>query len=278
MDISARGYVNPDLLWSPETLHDQLERPNIKIIDTRPAEEFAKSRIPGARHFDLYFVNTYDTDPVPLNSFAKMWADMLGWRGVAETDTIVFYGDFTDMCAARGFWFAEYLGHPDLHVLDGGISAWIKAGLPLGTLSDPPKPTKFKPRLINEKVATREDVLSAIDNPECIIVDNRSHEEFIGTDQRARHGGAIPSARHRDWVDLYDDRRGCMKDAKQLSDAFLSIDAHPDKDIIVYCNTGYRSAHAYLALRLLNYPRVRNYVGSWQEWGNRDDVPIESRG
>ncbi len=278
MEISARGYVNPDLLWSPKTLKSQLERPDLKIIDTRPAEEFAKSRIPGARHFDLYFVNTYDSDPVPLKSFTKMWADMLGWRGITETDTIVFYGDFTDMCAARGFWFAEYLGHSDVHVLDGGISAWKKAGLPFGALSDPPKPTKFKVQLIDEKVATRKDVLSAIDNPECIIIDNRSYEEFIGTDKRARHGGAIPSAQHRDWVDLYDDSSGCMKDAKQLSDAFLSVDAHPDKDITVYCNTGYRSAHAYLALRLLNYPRVRNYVGSWQEWGNRDDVPIEFRG
>lgn len=278
MDISARGYVNPDLLWSPETLRDRLAHPNVKIIDTRPAEKFAKSRIPGARHFDLYFVNTYDSDPVPLNSFTRMWADLLGWRGVTETDTIVFYGDFTDMCAARGFWFAEYLGHPDVHVLDGGISAWIDADYPLGTLSDPPRPTKFKARPIKEKVATRKDILSAIDHPECVIIDNRSREEFVGADRRAKHGGAIPSARHRDWVDLYDDSTGCMKDASQLKDAFLSIDASPDKDITVYCNTGYRSAHAYLALRLLNYPRIRNYVGSWQEWGNRDDVPIESPG
>lgn len=278
MDISARGYVNPDLLWSPETLRGQLAHPNVKIIDTRPAEKFAKSRIPGARHFDLYFVNTYDSDPVPLNSFSRMWADLLGWRGVTETDTIVFYGDFTDMCAARGFWFAEYLGHSDVHVLDGGISAWIDADYPLGTLSDPPRPTKFKARPIKEKVATRIDVLSAIDHPECVIIDNRSREEFVGADRRAKHGGAIPSARHRDWVDLYDDSTGCMKDASQLKDAFLSIDASPDKDITVYCNTGYRSAHAYLALRLLNYPRIRNYVGSWQEWGNRDDVPIELPG
>ena len=181
MDISARGYVNPDLLWSPETLQGQLESPNVKIIDTRPAEKFAESRIPGARHFDLYFVNTYDSDTVPLNSFARMWGDLLGWRGITETDTIVFYGDFTDMCAARGFWFAEYLGHQDVHVLDGGISAWIEAGLPLGTLSDPPKPTKFKINPIEEKVATRKSVLSAIDNPECIIIDNRSHGEFVGT-------------------------------------------------------------------------------------------------
>jgi thiosulfate/3-mercaptopyruvate sulfurtransferase len=105
MDIAARDYANPDLLWSPEYLNTQLGRPDLKIIDTRPAEAFAKGRIPGARHFDLYFVNTDDTDPAPLNAFTRMWANLLGWRGVQATDTIVFYGAFTDMCAARGFWF-----------------------------------------------------------------------------------------------------------------------------------------------------------------------------
>ena len=122
MDIAARSYLNSDLLWSPETLCEQLGRPGLAIIDTRPAEMFAKGRIPGARHFDLYFINTDDTDPAPLASFTRMWANLLGWRGVRESDTIVFYGGFTDMCAARGFWFAEYLGNADVHVLDSGMT------------------------------------------------------------------------------------------------------------------------------------------------------------
>ena len=131
MDIAARGYVNPDLLWSPETLRQRLGHSGLAMIDTRSAETFAKGRIPGARHFDLYFVNTDDTDPAPLASFTRMWANLLGWRGVRETDTIVFCGEFTDMCVARGFWFAEYLGHADVHVLDGGMAAWKQAGLPV---------------------------------------------------------------------------------------------------------------------------------------------------
>jgi thiosulfate/3-mercaptopyruvate sulfurtransferase len=274
MGIAARGYVNPDLMWSAETLGERLGRPGLSIIDTRPAEMFAKGRIPGARHFDLYFVNTDDTDPAPLAAFTRMWANLLGWRGVRSSDTIVFIGAFTDMCAARGFWFAEYLGNADVHVLDGGMAAWSAAGLAIESASDTPKPVKFAIDPVADSVATYSSILDALDDPDCVIVDNRSREEFVGTDRRARHGGAIPGAKHRDWEELYDHDSGCMKSADELRALFVPLGATPDKDITLYCNTGYRSAHAYLALRLLDYPRVRNYVGSWQEWGNRDGLPI----
>ena len=142
------------------------------------------------------------------------------------------------------------------------------------TESTPPKPQKFNIKTALDTVATYSSILTAIDDPDCVIIDNRSHDEFVGVDRRARHGGAIPTAKHRDWEDLYDHDTGCMKSASALRDAFETLGATPDKDITLYCNTGYRSAHAYLALRLLNYPRIRNYVGSWQEWGNRDGLPI----
>lgn len=266
-------YANPELLWSSETLAERLPLPGLSIVDTRPAELFANGHIPGARHFDPYFVNCDDTDPAPLRSFTRMWSDMLAWRGVSETDTIVFYGAFTDMCAARAWWFVEYLGHEDVHVLDGGIAAWTAAGLALETDTEPPKPAKFKYETAFDTVATYTSVLEAIDDPDRVILDNRSRAEFEGTDPRARNNGAIPSAKHLNWVDLYDDT-GCMKPADQLREAFEAHGATPDKEITLYCNTGYRSAHAYLALRLLGYPRLRNYVGSWQEWGNRDGMPI----
>ncbi len=267
-------YTNPELLWSPETLRDRLGQPGLSIIDTRPAELFSQGHIPGARHFDPYFVNCDDTDPAPLASFTRMWANLLGWRGVTATDTIVFYGAFSDMCVARAYWFAEYLGHAKVHVLDGGIAAWAAAGLSATAEGEPPKPVKYTFSGVPDRVATYRGILDAIDDPGCLIVDNRSRAEFEGTDIRARHGGAIPGARHRDWVDLYDHASGCMKPADALRHAFESLGATPDKDITLYCNTGYRSAHGYLALRLLDYPRIRNYVGSWQEWGNREGLPI----
>lgn len=269
--------VQRDLLWSTGDLAARIGKPGVAIVDTRPAELFSCGRIPGARHFDPYFVNCDDTSEAPLASFTRMWANMLGWRGVKPTDTIVFYGAFSDMCAARCFWFAEYLGHKDVHVLDGGMRTWEAAGLEIETMSTPPSPAKFTFSAEPHRVATRAQVLAAISDPGSVILDNRSFAEFTGADRRAKHGGAVPGARHCDWETLYDTTTGKLKQPDALHDLFRAAGATPDKDIIVYCNTGYRSAHAYLALRLLGYPRIRNYVGSWQEWGNRDDVPIVRR-
>jgi thiosulfate/3-mercaptopyruvate sulfurtransferase len=274
MSVSPDTATNPELLWTPGKLGELLSTPGVAIVDTRPAELFAAGRIPGARHFDPYFVNCDDTDPAPLASFTRMWANMLGWRGVKPTDTIVFYGAFTDMCAARGFWFAEYLGCKNVHVLDGGIKAWVEAGLPTERESAPPQPNKFPFEAVPGRVAAYASILAALDDSTAVILDNRSRDEFIGEDRRARYGGAIPSARHCDWEDLYDHATGRMKPLPVLREIFEALGVTPASEITVYCNTGFRSAHAYLALRLLGYPNVRNYVGSWQEWGNREGLPI----
>ncbi len=266
--------ANPDLLWSVEKLKDALGTPGLSVVDTRQAEHFAGGRIAGARHFDPYFVNCDDTDPAPLASFTRMWANMLGWRGVRPTDAIVFYGAFTDMCAARGFWFAEYLGCKNVHVLDGGMKAWTEAGLPIERDSVPAPPVKFAFEPVPERVATYSSILADIDDPQSLILDNRSPAEFSGADRRAKYGGAIPSSVNCDWENLYDHATGRLKSPAALRDIFEAHGVVPDKNITVYCNTGFRSAHAYLALRLLGYPNVRNYVGSWQEWGNREGLPI----
>lgn len=274
MSEKQSGAANPNLLWSAEKLHAALGSPGLSIVDTRQAEAFAAGRVPGARHFDPYFVNCDDTDPAPLASFTRMWANMLGWRGVKSTDTIVFYGAFTDMCAARAFWFAEYLGCKDVHVLDGGIKAWAEAGLALERDSKPPSSAKFVFEAVPERVATYSSILDAIDDRESLILDNRSPAEFTGADRRAKYGGAIPSAVNCDWEELYDHTTGLLKSSADLRAIFEARGATPDKKITVYCNTGFRSAHAYLAMRLLGYPHVSNYVGSWQEWGNREGLPI----
>ncbi|MFQ5936957.1 MAG: sulfurtransferase, partial [Acidiferrobacterales bacterium] len=207
------------------------------------------------------------------DSFVKMWAFLLGRRGVTFDNTIVFCGEIAGMTSARGFWFLEYLGHNDTHLLDGGYTAWTRAGLPVSRDAEVPKTKAFKYTLVPDRVATYREVLDAIDNPDKCIVDTRSKKEWLGTDRRAARGGAVPSAVHLDWVNHLTPE-GEMKPADQLRRQFEAIGAMPDKEIIPYCNTGYRSAHAYLALRLLGYPYIKNYVGSWQEWGNRSELPV----
>ena len=97
-------YMNPDLLWSAETLQENMDNPNLRILDVRPGERFAMGHIPGSRHFDIYGVNCYDTDPAPVTSFMKMWAFILGRREVTQENALVFCGEISGQTAARGFW------------------------------------------------------------------------------------------------------------------------------------------------------------------------------
>jgi thiosulfate/3-mercaptopyruvate sulfurtransferase len=124
-------------------------------------------------------------------------------------------------------------------------------------------------------LATWRDVQGALERPDAVILDARSDGEYCGTAVRAKRGGRVPGAVHVEWTrNLGPD--GAFKPADELREMYESAGVTPDREVLTYCQGGYRAAHAYLALRLLGYPRVRNYVGSWKEWGDRDDLPIET--
>ena len=267
------AYRNPDLLWSRDTLLARLDDPSLRLIDVRPGERFAMGHIPGARHFDIYAVNCDDTDDAPLQSFTRMWAFLLARRGVSFDDTIVFCGEITGMTAARGLWFLEYLGHKNVHVLDGGFAGWEAAGLPVTRDATVASAVVFSFKADRDRLATYQDVLAAIDTDDTIVLDTRGRAEWTGEDRRSAHGGTVPGSVHLEWVNHLTEQ-GTMKPAAELRALFEAHGVTPDKRIIALCQTGYRSAHAYLALRLLGYPDVRNYLGSWNEWGNRDGMPI----
>ncbi len=272
---APQDYENPGLLWSRETLRERLDDPALRLIDVRPGERFAMGHIAGARHFEIYALNCDDTDDAPLESFTRMWAFLLGRRGVAFDDTIVFCGEITGMAAARGLWFLEYLGHENVHVLDGGLAGWARAGLPVTRDAEVSSPSVFKYTANRDRLATYRDVLESLDAPDRMVLDTRGHGEYTGDDRRAKRGGTVPGAMHLEWVNhLTED--GEMKAAAELRALFEAHGVTPDKEVISLCQTGYRSAHAYLALRLLGYERVRNYLGSWNEWGNRDGLPVET--
>jgi len=263
----------PGLILDNVGLESRLGDPGLKIIDVRAGEDYAMGHIPGAVHFNVYGINTYDTDQAPLKSFARMWAALVGMRGITMDDTIVVYDDISGMSAARAFWFLEYLGHGDVHLLDGGFNGWRDASLPVSRDAQAPRASAFDFTTVPERVATYQDMLDAIDAPDKVILDTRSEKEWLGSDRRAARGGTIPSAVHLDWNNhLTAD--GKLKPVDALRAMFDARGVTADKEVLAFCNTGYRSAHAYLVLRLLGYPRVRNYVGSWQEWGNRDGCPV----
>lgn len=270
---STQGFAVPELLWDVTDLASRLGDSSLKIVDVRAGEDYAMGHVPGALHFSVYGVITYDTDEAPLKSFTRMWAFLLGLRGITIDDTIVVYDDISGMSAARAFWFLEYLGHGDVHLLDGGFNAWRDSGQPVMRDAEAPKASAFKFEAVRESVATYQDMLDAIDSPEKVILDTRSEKEWLGIDKRAARGGTIPSAVHLDWENHLT-ASGKLKSADELQAMFDARGVTADKEVLAFCNTGYRSAHAYLVLRMLGYSRVRNYVGSWQEWGNRASCPV----
>ncbi len=270
---ATRAFAVPELLWDTEKLELRHDDPRLKVIDVRVGEDYAMGHVPGALHFSVYGVNTYDTDEAPLKSFVHMWAFLLGLRGITADDCIVVYDEISGMSAARAFWFLEYLGHADVHFLDGGFNAWRDTGQAVTRDAQAPKASAYRYEAARERVANYQDMLDAIDVPGKVILDTRSEKEWLGTDRRAARGGTIPSAVHLDWEDhLTTD--GKLKSADELQSMIEARGVTADKEVLAFCNTGYRSAHAYLVLRMLGYPRVRNYVGSWQEWGNRESCPV----
>ncbi len=269
-------------------------RPRPVVIDLRPAEAFAAGSIPGATHLDLWAVSLNDTDPAPLRAFMWMIVHVFETRGVNAEVPVVVYDDRSGLRAARALWFLEYFDHPNARLLDGGFSAWTRAGLPVvppGAAVAPAVEGAAEaagayagsvkrdwaggwPPARADRIATWRDVLDRLGRPEVVLVDTRSEEEYCGRLVRARRGGAIPGAVHIEWTRTLD-ARGAFKPPHELSALYAQAGVTPDKEVITYCQGGYRAAHTYVALRVLGYPRVRNYIGSWKEWGDREDLPIE---
>ena len=270
-------YTRERLLTTPAELQKKLDSPNFCLIDARPAEQFARGHIPGAVHFDLFGLSLVDTRDAPLNAFMQMIHHVLELRGVSEEKEVVFYDENSGMRAARGVWFLEYFGHPNGRMLDGGFQAWTKAGLPVTTDAVAPKAATFRTNARRDVLATVDDVLDAVNKKQSCILDTRSKGEYLGTHVRAARGGAIPGAIHIEWTENLD-AAGKFKSDAELRAMYDKAEITPDREVISYCQGGYRAAHSYIALRLIGFPRVRNYIGSWKEWGDRTDLPIEQPG
>lgn len=255
----------------------------VTLIDLRPAEDFSLGHIEGSRHLDIYGVSLNDSSDGPLNAFLAMFQTLFGTRGVSQDKPVVIYDHETGERAARAVWLLAVLGHPDVRILDGGTQAWTASGRrlvhltaalpPVDPAKAPPTSSPYKGTRNLELLATRFDVHRAIDDEQAVIVDVRRESEYRGTEQRARRAGTIPGAVHIFWREHLDDR-GVLRPAEEIRDLYVSRGVTPDKTIIPVCQGGYRSANTFLALKSLGYPRVRNYVASWGEWGNRDDSKI----
>src|SRR6185436_13085369 len=167
------SYAHAELLWTVEELRGHLEDPRLVLLDMRPPEAYANAHIPGARSFDIFGISLIDTRPQPLEAFLWIIEHLIQSRGVNTDSTVVLYDDTAGMRSARLFWFLEYFGHSDVHVLNGGFNAWMAAKLPVTHEAVIPKAGNFKMKRRPELLATADDVLAVLKSKDSVIVDTR---------------------------------------------------------------------------------------------------------
>jgi thiosulfate/3-mercaptopyruvate sulfurtransferase len=208
---------------------------------------------------------------------------LLGSAGISNGDTIVLYGDNNNWFAAYAFWVVEMYGHKNLKLMDGGRKKWADEGRPLAKAVPSPAKATYKAKDPEKKLrARRDDVLSALGNSKNALVDVRSPAEYNGEimappglPETAQRMGHIPGAANVPWAQAVRED-GTFKSKEELEQLYGGKGVARDKDIIAYCRIGERSSHTWFALKhLLDYPNVKNYDGSWTEYGSLIDVPIE---
>lgn len=262
------------MLITPSEAWEQYRAGRVLFLDVRTHEEYRTLHLPGAVNVDFFAHHWADTSPEGLREFHVKMSRLLSHVGLRENRAVVLYEDLSGINAARGIWILEYLGfRGSVAVLDGGLKEWSKVRLEAEGGEGKPLPFPFCPDPIGDLVASIDFIKEHLEDAGVVFVDARSREEYRGIRVRARRGGAIPGAVHVEWKRNLTPE-GKFKIHEALGKIYLEEGVAPEKEIVTYCHGGYRSSHTYLALRLLGYPKVRNYLGSWAEWGNREDLPI----
>jgi thiosulfate/3-mercaptopyruvate sulfurtransferase len=272
--ISDRGYAVPEILVSTAWVAEHLDDPSIRIVESdEDPLLYASSHLPGAVEVDW----TRDlNDPVRRDYLQKDRFDALMAKiGVTKKTVVVFYGDKNNWWAAYAAWVFHLFGHENIRLMDGGRLKWEKEGRPL-TRNVPHYDKRFR--------AFRDQVMQHVAEGKKLI-DVRSPEEFSGQrlhmenypNEGALRGGHIPGAKNIPWAKAVDPTDGTFLPAPALKELYQeTAGLSPADDVVVYCRIGERSAHTWFVLRyLLGFPEVRNYDGSWTEWGNLVGAPVE---
>jgi thiosulfate/3-mercaptopyruvate sulfurtransferase len=284
-EISARGYTRPEILVSTDWVEGHLNDSNLRIVESNEDTLlYGTGHVPGAVHVDW----TSDlNDPIRRDYITRDGFERLASRiGITPETTVIFYGDKNNWWACYAFWVFQLFGHTRARVMDGGRLKWEKDGRPLTKEVPKPKPTQYRARERDDSTirAFRDEVLKHV-NARKPLVDVRSPEEFSGErlhmpnypNEGALRGGHIPGAKNIPWSMAVRPDSGEFKTAEELRKIYAEDGGFkPEQEIIAYCRIGERSSLTWFVLTyLLGYGSVRNYDGSWTEWGNLVNVPIE---
>jgi thiosulfate/3-mercaptopyruvate sulfurtransferase len=280
---AVSGYAHPEVLVETGWVAENLNNPTIRLIE---ADEdvllYEVGHLPGSVKLDWH-VDVQDRvarDFVNQKDFEEL---MSKW-GISNDTTIILYGDKNNWYACYSYWLFTMYGHRNMKIMNGGRLKWESEQRPMTKEVPQYAATTYHAQSMDESIRTfRDEVAAGLENPNRGLIDVRSPQEYSGEllhmvnypQEGAMRGGHIPGAKSIPWG-MAANADGTFKSTEELRQLYVGRDITPDKDIISYCRIGERSAHTWFVLTyLLGYPRVRNYDGSWTEWGNLVKAPIE---
>lgn len=265
------------LVLDPEQLHRLSGTPGLLVIDLCKTDTYACQHIPGAVHLDYATIVTANNPVRGLLPDAQTLSTLLAALGISRDSWIVACDDEGGGKAGRLLWTLDCIGHHRHSLVDGGLIAWINEGhavesLPTMPQAVSPYPVCFDPA----PVAERDYILQHLGDTGVCLLDARSRAEFIGEKKLALRGGHIPGAIHYEWTDAMDRQNNFrLRPSAELRNDLGRLGVTPDREIVTYCQTHHRSSFTYVLLKHLGYDKVRGYPGSWSDWGNRQDTPVQ---
>lgn len=281
--MATTGYANPDVLVETNWVAQHLNDPKVRLVEVDvDTAAYDSGHIPGALGWS--WPSDLQRHPVRDIPTKEEWEALLARSGIGNDTTIILYGDNSNWFAAFAYWLFETFGHEDVRLMNGGRKKWLDAGRELTTEVPSYPATTYQAKAPDPSLrASRDEVEHVIGTREA-LVDVRTPGEYSGEllaplnlpQEGAQRGGHIPGAQNIPWSAAAQED-GTFRSAEDLRQIYGGKGITPDRETIAYCRIGERSAHTWFVLHeLLGYPKVRNYDGSWTEWGSLVGAPIET--
>ena len=274
--VLAMTYTHPEQLVETDWVAAHAADANVRIVDMRQAG-YADGHVPGAVYVSPVAIRDAQAPPTFLPT-PRAFEDMMAKLGIADATRVVVYDERGGIYAARLWWILNYYGHTNVALMNGGWIKWTAEHRESSTATPAPAAATFTAKPQPHWVATASDVVGAIDKPGVRIIDARTQGEIDGKDLRnIKRGGFIPSSTPIYWEDLLDAQHKTFKSADDLKTIYEDRGIVPSQEVIAYCQVGMRASVDLFALHLIGYDKLRNYYGAWEEWGNRDDLPLATK-